>query len=45
MKRIVITVMFVIATMLAAAGIFSNFDIERLVEQFPVIGKTADRTN
>ena len=26
MKRLVITVLFVIATMLAAAGIFSNYD-------------------
>lgn len=45
MKRIVITVVFVIATMVAAAGIFSNFDVERPVEQFPVIGQTAERTN
>ena len=45
MRRIVTTVVFVIATMLAAAGIFSNFDVERPVEQFPAIGQTAGRTN
>ena len=45
MKRIVITVVFVIAAVLAAAGIFSNFDIERPVEQFPAIGQVAGRTN
>ncbi len=45
MKRLVITVVFVIAAMLAAAGIFSNFDIEKPPDQFPLIGQTADRTN
>lgn len=45
MKRVVITVLGVIATILAAAGFFSNFDIEKPVEQFPVIGQTAGRTN
>ena len=45
MKRIIITVVFIIATMLAAAGIFGNFDIERPIEQFPVIGQAAERTN
>lgn len=45
MKRIFITCVFVMATVLAAAGIFSNYDIEIPTEQFPVIGQTADRTN
>ena len=45
MKRIVITIAFVIAAVLAAVGIFSNFEVERPVEQFPAIGQTADRTN
>ena len=45
MKRIIITVVFVIAAMLAATGIFSNYDVERPTEQFPAIGQTADRTN
>ena len=45
MKRVVITVAFVTATMLAAAGIFSNYDVERPAEQFPTIGQIAGRTN
>ena len=45
MKRLVITVVFVIAAVLAAAGFFSNFDIEEPTEQFPVIGQTSERTN
>ncbi len=45
MKRIIITVVFVIAAMLAAAGTFSNFDIEKPPEQFPVIGQVAGRTH
>ena len=45
MKRIFITGVFVMATVLAAAGIFSNYDIEIPTEQFPAIGQTADRTN
>ena len=45
LKRLVITILFVIATMLAAAGIFSNFDIDKPPEQFPVIGQTSERTN
>lgn len=45
MKRIVIKVVFVIATMLTATGIFRNFDVERLVEKFPTIGQVAGWTN
>ena len=45
MKRIVITIVFVIATIATVAGIISNYEISRPAEQFPVIGQTAERTN
>ena len=45
MKRLVITIVYVLATVAAAAGIFSNVDISSPTEQFPMIGQTAGRTN
>lgn len=47
MKRLIVTLLFIIAAIAASAGIVSQYDVPQPSEQFPFVGHTegAVRTN